>query len=179
MNRRLQAWHRWQDRARVALHDSLSHRIMGARIFHHDIWAVSANALAGGLSLGLFVAFTPTIPFQMLLCAVGAVVLRVNLPIALAACWITNPLTAVPIYLYAYRIGRQVLAETWIARFTIDVFEFTTRTGRFIEQSLYLWAGCLMISTITAVLGNVAIRLLATWLRWLKLHVPRQRPDAD
>lgn len=165
-------WHNWQDRMKRVLRNSHAHRMFGAQVFHSRIWAVNVNALAGGLSLGLFVAFTPTIPFQMLLCVMGALVLHVNLPIAVAACWITNPITALPIYMYAYRLGRVLLVGTRLAEFTFDLFEFESRTGRFVEQSLYLWAGCIVLAATFALVGNLAVRCAAIALRMLKKHFP-------
>ena len=168
----LEKWHRWQESTRNALHNSFSHRIFGARIFHYRIWAVNVKSLAGGLSLGLFIAFTPTIPFQMTLCAAGALILHVNLPIALAACWITNPLTAYPIYMSAYRLGRLILTETQLAPLLMDFFDFgfDTITGTAIMRSLYLWAGSLVFSSISAIAGNLLVRLLAIILQFLKLR---------
>ncbi|MFO7820702.1 MAG: DUF2062 domain-containing protein [Lentisphaeria bacterium] len=154
-------WHGWQETIKSLLHHSWSHRIFGARIFHYHIWTVNTKTLAGGLALGLFIAFTPTIPFQMLLCVTGALILRVNLPIALAACWITNPLTALPIYIQSYRVGRFLLHETKSAALILDLFEFESKTGRFMEQSLYLWSGSLIFSTTFAVAGYLFFRLAA------------------
>lgn len=145
---------------RHSLRDTYVHRLFGERIFHPHIWGFDINSLAGGLSLGLFVAFTPTIPFQMLLCAVAAIVMRVNLPIALAACWVTNPVTALPFYLTARQLGHCLLKNSRLTGFVLDIFGFETRTGHFMENALYLWAGSLIFSIIAAVLGNIAIRAL-------------------
>ena len=118
--------------------------------------------MAGGVSLGLFIAFTPTIPFQMLLAALGAILLRVNLPAALAACWITNPLTALPIYLTARRWGQHLPENAPFTEFILDFFSFESRTGQFMEQSLYVWTGTLMLSIVSASLGNSAARCVWT-----------------
>ena len=142
-----------------ALRNTYVHRIFGERVFHHDVWVLDIDSLAGGLSLGLFVAFTPTIPFQTLLCAIGALLLRVNLPISLVASVIMNPLTAIPIYLSALRTGRYFLGHSAIVEFTLGLFSSESRTGRFMEASLYLWTGSLIFSTLSAFLGNAAARL--------------------
>jgi hypothetical protein len=41
------------------------HRLLGDRIFHPHIWSFDERSLSGGLALGLFIAFTPTLTFQM------------------------------------------------------------------------------------------------------------------
>jgi uncharacterized protein len=168
MTKWFEIWHKKQEKMRHALRDTYVHRIFGERVFHHDIWALNIDALAGGLSLGLFVGFTPTIPFHMLLCAIGAILLRVNLPIALAACWIMNPLTALPIFLFARRIGQYFFEHFAIGQLTLDLFSFESRTGKFMKASLYLWTGSLIFATVSAFLGNAAARLVWRLGPWYK-----------
>ncbi len=156
---------RLPDRGR--LRRSFLYRVFGKGILARDLWRFDARSLAGGISVGLFIAFTPTIPFQMLLACVGALYFRVNLPIALLACWVTNPLTAVPIYMTAWRIGQFVLqavpyADEYIAAYS------EVRGGRIILGSFCLWTGCLILSTVAAVAGNLLIR----WL-WKEVHLHR------
>ncbi len=125
-----------------------------------EIWKIDQFRLANGLSLGLFIAFTPTIPFQMLLCIIGAVILHVNLPIALAACWITNPVTAIPVFLAAHKLGKCVLENTAIERYTLELFSMYERTGGMMRESLYLWTGSLIFALSSAVLGNFLIHII-------------------
>ena len=143
------------------LRDGRLHRLLGERMFHPHVWGLDENSLAGGLALGLFIAFTPTIPFQMLLCVIGATLLRVNLFCALAAIMITNPFTAVPIYLAANRLGHALCDVTGLGVSTAAMFGFEGRTGKFMEVGLYLWTGCLVFSAVSACLGYAAVR--AAW----------------
>jgi len=152
-------WHGKQQDIKRTLRDSYIHRILGEHIFHHHIWALDRNSVAGGLSLGLFVAFTPTIPFQMLFCAVLAIFLRINLPVSLAACWITNPITALPIYLAARNLGRYFLLNSSLGEFALSLFNLESKSGKFVEQSLYLWTGSLVFSVLSALVGNAVVRL--------------------
>lgn len=167
--RLLKRWRRRQERTKHALRDTYVYRLLGERIFHHHVWVFDKRSLAGGLSLGLFVAFTPSIGFQMFICAIAAIPLRVNLPIALAACWITNPLTAFPIYAFAVKIGRLLLEHTQFLEFALGLFVVEGKTRQFVELGIYLWTGCLLIAIVTAVLGNVAVRLLWNWRHNIKL----------
>lgn len=68
----------------------------------------SPEAIARGTALGLFVAFTPTIGFQVLLAAALAPLLRANVPAAVAMVWVTNPATVGPAFALTYRVGRLV-----------------------------------------------------------------------
>jgi len=172
----LRQWRRRQEQVKRQLHNSYVHHLIGERLFHHHIWALDRYSLAGGLALGLFVAFTPTIPFQMLLAALGALFLSVNLPMAVLACWVTNPLTALPIYLAARRFGKFLLQDTEIVENVTALFGFQGYMGTFMTQSLYLWAGTLVFSCVAALVGYLAVQL--TWdlgLWWLRNRVRRRR----
>jgi uncharacterized protein (DUF2062 family) len=45
------------------------------------------------------------IPGQMIVAAIGAIKLRGNAVIAIAACWVTNPVTQFPIWYFQERFG--------------------------------------------------------------------------
>ncbi len=49
------------------------------------------------------------IPGQTILAVLGALLLRVNLPVAAISVWITNPITFAPIFYLAYKIGAALL----------------------------------------------------------------------
>jgi uncharacterized protein (DUF2062 family) len=66
------------------------------------------RAIAGGLGLGMFIAFTPTVGIQIILAVFAATMLGLNRPAAIIPVWITNPLTVAPIYLFNYWIGIQI-----------------------------------------------------------------------
>jgi uncharacterized protein (DUF2062 family) len=64
------------------------------------------DQVARGIAIGTFVAFTPLEGLQMMIAVFLATITYSNRPAAMAMVWITNPITAVPIYLATYRIGR-------------------------------------------------------------------------
>jgi uncharacterized protein (DUF2062 family) len=76
----------------------------------HDpaLWAIHRKGVAKAAALGLFMALIP-IPGHTVLAALAAIVLRVNLPITLVGVCFTNPLTMVPVFLVAYRVGAGML----------------------------------------------------------------------
>ncbi len=63
-------------------------------MFERQYWQPSRRTVAKGLAIGLFASQLP-IPGQMILAAIWAVSLRGYIPIAIAGCWITNPITQV------------------------------------------------------------------------------------
>lgn len=153
-------WIRRQRSVKKALRNSHVYAVLGHHVFHRPLWKADKRSLSGGLALGLFIAFTPTIPFQMLLAAAGAMLFNVNLPVALAACWLTNPLTAVPIYMSAWRTGRFLIGQAGPIRDFIDLVADKTGSGRFIRHSLYLWSGSLLYASAAATAGRAVARLL-------------------
>jgi uncharacterized protein len=77
---------------------------------HPRLWHLSRRGVAMGVALGVF--FGLLIPIaQMPAAGVAAVVLRANLPAAMASTFVTNPVTFGPVYYAAYRLGKVVLGE--------------------------------------------------------------------
>jgi uncharacterized protein (DUF2062 family) len=170
-------WHKRQDHIREKLRASRVYRILGERVFAKYVWIHDCRAISGGLALGVFVALTPTIPFQMLLAAVGSLFFRVNLPIAVAACWITNPVTAVPIYVFSWRLGRHILENVFLIEDLFDVYPLEGSVGRIIQQAAYLWAGSLCVATLAATGAYLIVRSI--WLGSERLHARAKRRRND
>jgi len=61
--------------------------------------------IALGLSLGLFIAMTPTLGFQMIIAVFFASLFKWNKISAVIGVWITNPVTAPFIYSFSYFVG--------------------------------------------------------------------------
>lgn len=111
MKHRIKAW--------LPAHDSLRNhrwlRWMGPVLSHPRLWHFSRKGIALGVAVGLF--FGLLIPIaQIPASAVFAVLLRANLPVAVASTFVSNPLTFGPLYYGAYRLGRVVLGEPAVAQ---------------------------------------------------------------
>jgi len=65
--------------------------------------------IAGGLALGVFIGITPTIPFHTVAALSLAAFLKVSPVTAFIGIQVGNPLTVVPIYLTAYKMGKYLL----------------------------------------------------------------------
>lgn len=86
------------------------HRKLGDRLFAAELWHPSRHRVAAGAAVGAFFAMMPA-PFQMLASALAAYIVRVNIPAAIAATWISNPFT-LPVCVYAqYAIGCWILGR--------------------------------------------------------------------
>lgn len=77
-------------------------------IAHPVYWSSSRRSVCGGLWIGIFVGLLP-IPGQTIVAVLTALLLRVNIPISAIFVWISNPLTFLPIFYLAYKIGAIVL----------------------------------------------------------------------
>lgn len=85
-------------------------RWMGPVLNHPGLWHFSRKGIALGLALGIF--FGLLIPVaQIPFAATAAVVLRANVPMAVASTLVTNPITFGPVYYGAYRLGNAILGE--------------------------------------------------------------------
>ncbi len=65
--------------------------------------------LAWGMALGVFIGVTPTIPFHLVAALFLAALLGVSPVTAFIGIQVGNPLTVVPIYLSAYKVGQFLL----------------------------------------------------------------------
>lgn len=133
---------------------------LGQRLHDPEIWNLRRNSVAGGVSLGFFLAFIP-LPIQMLIAAPIALMLRVNLPVTLASIWITNPITFAPMLLFAYKVGTWLTATdgtVMAAGFNPSIAGARDAFG---EIWLPLSVGCLVCGLSAAAIGNVAVRW--TW----------------
>jgi uncharacterized protein (DUF2062 family) len=132
---------------------------LGSRLLHPRLWHLNRRSVAGATGIGLFVAFIP-VPFQMVFSALGALWLRVNLPLSAALVLITNPLTMGPAYYLCYRTGAWLLGEHHI---TVGK-NFTPTITWLFEQLALIWqpllVGCLAIATTSAVTGYCLVQIL-------------------
>ena len=85
-------------------------RTLTQPLFHRSLWIPGRASVSTGVSIGLFFAMMP-IPFQMVASALLSMRFRANVPFAMAACWVTNPFTQLPIILAQFRIGEWLRHE--------------------------------------------------------------------
>jgi uncharacterized protein len=93
---------------RALRHRKLRHRPWWQKfskpLFHRSLWVPCRDSVATGLAIGLFFSMM-LMPFQMVPAAIFAMRARGNVPFAIAACWLTNPITTPPIMSAQYVIG--------------------------------------------------------------------------
>lgn len=144
------------------------HRQVGPKLFLPELWKPTRHGLAGGLAVGVFIALTPTIGIQMVLATIAAYLLRVNIPIAIAACWITNPATAPLIYPLQFQLGR------WLVGIP-DAEELGAFQG--ITRTYYLYAKPMFVGSLIPSLLGAGFAYGMAFLTWglFERFLPRRR----
>jgi uncharacterized protein len=141
-------------------HDGSLRRVIGKRLVDPNVWHLNRRSISGGIAIGLFLAWIP-MPFQTIPAAVLALLLRVNLPIAVIAIWVSNPLTWTPMYWFAYRLGLLILDRNPVR------VEFAPEWSWFFGEMLRIWQplllGCIIMAAISAGLGYGLTRLIWRW----------------
>lgn len=83
-------------------------RWLGPAFHHPRLWHLSRRGIALGVALGVFFGLLMPLA-QIPVSAAAAVVLRANVPAAVASTLVTNPATFGPIYYAAWRTGEAIL----------------------------------------------------------------------
>ena len=139
-------------------------RRLGARLHHPRLWHLNRRSVSGATAVGLFVAFLP-IPLQMIPATLGAVWLRVNLPLAVACIFVTNPFTMGPAFYLCYKLGAWLLKAPPLS----TEKGFTPSPEWLINQLHMIWqplvAGSLIISFTASILGYCLVQI--AWRSWI------------
>jgi len=123
-----------------------------------EYFSATRKMIARGVFLGIFIAFIP-MPMQMAATLLFTPFFRFNVPIAIAMCWITNPLTMPPIYYIEYLTGSFLLGiEPEPVQMTLEWF-----SANISKIFIPLYTGALFYS----ILGSIGGYYLVNWL-WKK-----------
>lgn len=133
-------------------------QFFGTLLHDPNLWHLNRRSLAGGMAVGLFIAFMP-VPIQMLLAATLAIWFRVNLPLSITMVWVTNPITIPPLFYFAFQLGTILLG---IPSGTETEFHFSQQWLLYILEH-FLWPlslGCFVLGTFSALTGYWLINFL-------------------
>src|ERR1700758_1552767 len=83
-------------------------RPFGDRIADPRLWTLHRRAVTSAFGFGLAICFIP-LPVHMLVAGLIAIACRINFPAIYGATLLVNPLTCVPVYYAAYRVGASLL----------------------------------------------------------------------
>lgn len=101
-------------------------------LFHKVIHSNSTvQEVSDGMAIGVFIAFLPIMGIQMYVSLVITRLTKSNSIAAMLACWITNPLTFIPIYLFNLMVGNLVYPRPFeMTRFESVLFQLKTLSGQ-------------------------------------------------
>jgi uncharacterized protein (DUF2062 family) len=167
-------------RAASDVHSFLMHTVL-----HTDD---PPRRLALGAAIGIFVAFTPTFGFQMVLVVFIAWLLRANKAVGLPIVWISNPATMGFIYYVCYMIGclllgREPIWQEFMTRLHSPGAGWLPAVALLLQEGSWPFLfGCLAVALGTAIptyyASYHAIRLYRL-RRWGQLVPPSRDESAS
>ena len=140
------------------------------------LWSTHRRNVVSAFALGLFVGLLP-LPGHMIFAGIAAVWLRVNLPVAVVATLITNPLTIGPLLYLDYRVGAYLLGmvpQPLDIEWTMDWFR--TRLGDVWKPML---VGSLVVAPVGALLGYGLLNLFWRVSTGLRFRRRRRSPQRE
>ena len=88
---------------------SALHGYLARHSLDKQVWRPTQHSLAGGAALGTFITLQ-LLPVQMPSAVLLGAVLRLNIPIALVLCWVSNPFTLAALVPLEYAVGKWALS---------------------------------------------------------------------
>ena len=137
-------------------------------LLHPRLWHLNRRSAAGAVAVGLFCGLIPG-PLQMFGAAIGALIFRVNLPLALFTTLYTNPLTIVPLYIVAFGLGKLALGQIGNGAAFVAPPEYgaaglqswiSALMDGMIGLGTPLALGLVLLAALLALVGYVGIRIL-------------------
>lgn len=127
------------------------------------IWHFNRRSIATGVAIGLFFGSLP-IAGQMLLAAIMAIAMRVNMPAAVVATWISNPITMPFFYTANYYLGAWLLDRHHVNLENMDwSLDSLLELGGEILVPLYF--GSIVVGVILSAVSFLVIRM------WWRVHI--------
>lgn len=150
----------------------------------------SAHCLALGAAVGMFIGLTPTLGLHIMLILFFLMFIPGNRAVAIPVAFVTNPATAVPIFLFNYHVGAWILGSDssvdirhqWYGlvhrvpemtqlfyapgSFFPDLWSWMGEFWRATQAIIWpLWVGSLVVATLAAVAAYVAMYYLVIFYR--------------
>ncbi len=150
---------------------------LGALLHDPNLFHLNRHSVSVAFFVGLFIAFLP-IPFQVPLAAAGALLLRCNLPIAVALVWVSNPITFPIIFYGCYFLGTRIL-NTQERSFNFEL-SFEWFQSEFIKIWEPLVLGGILAGLFFGCIGYVSMQWIWRWhvvTKWRKRQKQRENKN--
>ena len=140
-------------------------RVLGPRISDPKLWTLHRRGVTAGFGAGLAICFMP-LPVHLPLATLVAVTWRINFPTIVATTLLVNPLTMVPIYYCAYRVGAAMSGAP------VHRFGFRLRWDWLQHGLGPMWKpfliGCLVCAVVCGICGWLTLEFI--WRRQVLLR---------
>ena len=141
------------------------------------------HRIALGVAIGMFIAWTPSMPLQMVLTFSLCWLLRANLFVGVPFVWLSNPLTILPVYGPNLLLGQWILGKP-VGNFS-PLYDAVQFSGGFVESAKVwwnairpifgeLWVGSLVVGLVVGTSSYFVIYRLVIAYR-LRRH--RRHPE--
>ncbi len=150
----------------------------GPRLSHPNVWHINRHSVAGATAVGMFAGLIPgSNPVQFAAGAIGAVLFKVNLPVAVFVTLYSNPFTILPLYIAAFWLGQLVmggdgaltpppnLTFSDIAGSAMAVLDWFLSLGKPLAVGLLCLGSCLAAAGYFAVEMAWRIHVIVAWRR--------------
>lgn len=131
--------------------------LFGKLLHNPNLWHLNRYSIATAFSIALFCTFVP-LPIHTFLAILLAIGFKANIPICIVLLWINTPITYVPIFYFAFKVG------TFLLNTPETTFHFEFSYHWLVNELHHIWKpfllGCLVCAIFFATLGNIVIRIL-------------------
>ena len=131
--------------------------LFGSVLQNPNLWHLSRYSAATAFSIALFCTFVP-LPIHTLLALILAIGLNANIPICMVLLWINTPITYIPIFYFAFKVGSLILGSAPVG------FDFEMSYQWITTELHEIWKpfllGCFVCAVSFAILSNMIVRLL-------------------
>jgi uncharacterized protein (DUF2062 family) len=143
------------------------------------VWKPTQHTLSGGMAVGMFITLQ-LLPIQSPAAVILAAIFRVNIPIAIALCWVSNPVTVPFMAWLEYAIGKWVLA----LYITVPTTPFPTQLPDSIVEGwmvLKEHAPVMLVGGIILGAVSALVSYIGTWGVWeitVRMEAAKKLRDA-
>ncbi|MEZ5499246.1 MAG: DUF2062 domain-containing protein [Steroidobacteraceae bacterium] len=123
------------------------------------LWSMQRRSITGAVAAGIAICFVP-LPIHLPLAALVAIVARLNVATIFATVMLVNPLTVVPVYYFAYRVGTFLVGQQGPFHFELSWSWLQHGLGPMWRAFL---TGCAVCALTGAVLSWLILELLWRW----------------
>lgn len=148
-------------------------RVFGSRLTDSRLWSLGRRSITVGFGAGIAIAFIP-LPVHLPLAVLCAILWRLNVAVTCVTTMFVNPLTAVPVYYLAYRVGSLLIGER-LHRFNFQPSWEWLQNGLGASWKPFL-LGCLVCAVVLGYGGYLALELLWRWITVRRLRGRRSQP---